>query len=69
MGGPYNSGNNPKLIAILIDCLNLSYDEPSSPPLLNRRWLPSQHVLHNVITSINKGKKPTHGVATISVDD
>jgi hypothetical protein len=48
---------------------NISYDQSSLPPHLNRRWLPSQYVFHSVIAPISKGKEPPYVFATISVDD
>lgn len=48
---------------------NISYDQSSPPPYLNKRWLPSQHVFHSVIAPVSKGKEPSYVFATISVDD
>jgi hypothetical protein len=48
---------------------NISYDQSSLPPHLNRRWLPSQYVFHSVIAPISKGKEPPYVFATINVDD
>lgn len=53
----------------MIDYPNISYDQSSPPPHLNRRWLPSQHVFHSVIAPVNKGKEPPYVFATIIVNN
>jgi len=54
---------------LAIDRLNISYDKPSPPQFLDRRWLPSQCILHSTITFVSKGEEPSHVVSTISFSD
>jgi hypothetical protein len=64
-------GIAPNLLqsSLSIENPSMSYDQPLPLPLFSRVGFSDQHILHNIVSPINKGEELTHVVVLIGASD